>query len=37
MGLTGPLVALPILVTLAVFAIGFGVFHRLTPKFAESL
>ena len=37
MGLTGPLVVLPILVTLAVFAIGFGVFHRLTPKFAESL
>jgi ABC-2 type transport system permease protein len=37
MGLTGPLIALPILITLAVFAAGFGIFHWLTPKFAESL
>jgi ABC-2 type transport system permease protein len=37
MGLAGPLIALPILIALAIFAIGFGVFHWLTPKFAESL
>jgi ABC-2 type transport system permease protein len=33
----GPLVVIPIVVSVAVFIVGFLVFHRLTPKFAESL
>ncbi len=33
----GPLVIVPILVTVAVLIIGFVVFTRLTPKFAEAL
>jgi ABC-2 type transport system permease protein len=33
----GPLVIVPILGTLVVLAVGFAVFSRLTPKFAEAL
>jgi ABC-2 type transport system permease protein len=33
----GPLVVIPILISVAAFIIGFLVFSRLTPKFAESL
>ncbi len=33
----GPLEIVPILVTVAVLVVGFTVFHRLTPRFAESL
>ena len=33
----GPLVVIPILISLAAFIVGFLVFSRLTPKFAESL
>jgi ABC-2 type transport system permease protein len=33
----GPLVIVPILISVAVFILGFAVFHRLTPRFAESL
>jgi ABC-2 type transport system permease protein len=33
----GPLVIVPILGTLVVLAVGFAVFNRLTPKFAEAL
>lgn len=33
----GPLVIIPILISVAAFIIGFLVFSRLTPKFAESL
>lgn len=29
--------AIPILAVLVIFALGFGIFHRLTPRFAESL
>jgi ABC-2 type transport system permease protein len=35
--LIGPLVIIPILISVAAFIIGFLVFSRLTPKFAESL
>jgi ABC-2 type transport system permease protein len=35
--LIGPLVVIPILITVATFVIGFVVFNRLTPRFAESL
>ena len=33
----GPLVIVPILLTLAIFIVGLAVFNRLTPKFAEAL
>jgi ABC-2 type transport system permease protein len=33
----GVLEVVPILVSVAVCVLGFAVFHRLTPKFAESL
>jgi ABC-2 type transport system permease protein len=33
----GPLVIVPILITIAIMIIGFAVFNRLTPKFAENL
>ncbi len=33
----GPLVAIPILLTIVIFILGFTVFTVLTPKFAESL
>jgi ABC-type polysaccharide/polyol phosphate export permease len=33
----GGLVVVPILLTVAIFILGFVVFNRLTPKFAESL
>ena len=33
----GPLIAIPILLTVAIFVLGFTVFTKLTPKFAESL
>ncbi len=33
----GPLAIIPILITVAVLVIGFAVFHKLTPRFAESL
>ena len=33
----GPLVVIPILISVAAFVIGFLVFSRLTPRFAESL
>ena len=35
--LIGPLAYIPIAITIAVFILGFVVFNRLTPKFAESL
>ncbi len=35
--LIGPLAYVPIGLSVAVFVIGFAVFHKLTPKFAESL
>jgi ABC-2 type transport system permease protein len=35
--LIGPLVLVPILITVATFVIGFVVFNQLTPRFAESL
>jgi ABC-2 type transport system permease protein len=35
--LIGPLVVIPILITVATFVIGFVVFTRLTPRFAEAL
>ncbi len=35
--LIGPLAIIPILISVAVFLLGFAVFHRLTPRFAESL
>jgi ABC-2 type transport system permease protein len=35
--LIGPLAIIPILISVAVFLVGFAVFHRLTPRFAESL
>jgi ABC-2 type transport system permease protein len=33
----GPLVIVPILITIAILIVGFVVFNRLTPKFAENL
>jgi len=33
----GPAFVVPVLIVVALFAIGFVVFHRLTPRFAESL
>ena len=33
----GPLEIVPILVTVLVLVVGFTVFHKLTPRFAESL
>jgi ABC-2 type transport system permease protein len=33
----GPLEVVPILLTIGIFLLGFAVFHRLTPRFAESL
>ena len=33
----GPLEIVPILITIAILIIGFAVFNRLTPKFAENL
>jgi ABC-2 type transport system permease protein len=35
--LIGPLAYVPIGISVAVFILGFTVFHKLTPKFAESL
>jgi ABC-2 type transport system permease protein len=35
--LIGPLAYVPIGISIAVFILGFTVFHKLTPKFAESL
>lgn len=35
--LIGPLAIVPILISIAVFLVGFSAFHRLTPRFAESL
>jgi ABC-2 type transport system permease protein len=35
--LIGPLVIVPILATVAIFVLGFVVFTRLTPRFAEAL
>ena len=35
--LIGPLVIVPILITVAVFVVGFAVFTWLTPRFAENL
>ena len=35
--LIGPIAFIPILISVAVFALGLAVFHKLTPKFAESL
>jgi ABC-2 type transport system permease protein len=35
--LIGPLAYVPIAITIAIFILGFVVFNRLTPKFAESL
>src|SRR6202140_3417580 len=35
--LIGPLAYIPIAITVAVFILGFAVFHKLTPRFAESL
>jgi ABC-type polysaccharide/polyol phosphate export permease len=35
--LTGPLVAVPILISVATFVIGLAVFTWLTPRFAEAL
>jgi ABC-2 type transport system permease protein len=35
--LIGPAAYVPIGISIAVFALGFTVFHKLTPKFAESL
>jgi ABC-2 type transport system permease protein len=35
--LIGPLVIVPIVVTVAIFILGYAVFNRLTPKFAEAL
>jgi ABC-2 type transport system permease protein len=35
--LIGPLAYVPIGISIAVFILGFAVFHKLTPKFAESL
>jgi ABC-2 type transport system permease protein len=35
--LIGPLVVIPILITVVTFVIGFVVFSQLTPRFAESL
>jgi ABC-2 type transport system permease protein len=35
--LIGPLAYVPIGLSVAVFVMGFAVFHKLTPKFAESL
>lgn len=35
--LIGPLAFIPILISVAVFLVGFAVFTRLTPRFAESL
>jgi hypothetical protein len=35
--LIGALEVVPILLSIAAFGLGFLVFHRLTPKFAESL
>jgi ABC-2 type transport system permease protein len=35
--LIGPLAYIPIGITVVVFILGFAVFHKLTPKFAESL
>ena len=35
--LIGPLAVIPILITVAVFFVGFAVFRKLTPRFAESL
>jgi ABC-2 type transport system permease protein len=35
--LIGPLAVVPILISVAVFLVGFAVFTRLTPRFAESL
>jgi ABC-2 type transport system permease protein len=33
----GPLVIIPILLSVGVFILGFAIFHKLTPRFAESL
>ena len=33
----GPLVIIPIVLSVGVFILGFTVFHKLTPRFAESL
>jgi ABC-type polysaccharide/polyol phosphate export permease len=33
----GPLVIVPMLITIVILIIGFAVFNRLTPKFAENL
>ncbi len=33
----GPLAIIPILITVLVLVVGFTVFHKLTPRFAESL
>lgn len=35
--LIGPLAYIPIAISVAVFILGFTVFHKLTPRFAESL
>jgi len=36
-GIIGPLAIIPIAITIVVLVIGFLVFHKLTPRFAESL